>query len=50
LTGAAKASLLELVEEVHAEGEQELNKNLDTLENGEAADEILAQGENAEGS
>jgi hypothetical protein len=50
LSNSAKTSLLELVEEVHAEGEQEAEANAITVENGEEAEELLEEGENVEGS
>lgn len=50
LANSAKSSLLELVEEVHAEGEQEAEANAITVENGEEAEELLEEGDNVEGS
>jgi hypothetical protein len=50
LSNSAKSSLLELVEEVHADGEQEAEANAITVENGEEAEELLEEGENVEGA
>jgi hypothetical protein len=50
LANSAKSSLLELVEEVHADGEQEAEANAITVENGEEAEDLLEEGENVEGA